>query len=150
MKSAKHTHSLSCGGLEMWELISLLLNRMNDAQSRPRREYTPKPKPIFDFAEDNHSNGGYPSSMALPPSRNSGRKQLLGSSVIFDVTNEDETKAPVYAAFFKAGSVRLFPVSPSVCIYGGRLGSQIRFASDLPLEVISKLHQKRAGVGVNG
>lgn len=52
------------------------LNRMNDAQSRPRREYTPKPKPIFDFGEDNHSNGGYTSSMALPPSRNSSKNQL--------------------------------------------------------------------------
>ena len=53
-------------------------NRMNDAQTRPRREYTPKPKPIFDFGEDNHSNGGYSTSMAMPPSRNSGKKQLVG------------------------------------------------------------------------
>lgn len=50
-------------------------NRMNEAQNRPRREYTPKPKPIFDFGDVNHSNGGYTSSMAPPPSRNSGKKQ---------------------------------------------------------------------------
>ncbi len=49
---------------------------MNDAQTRPRREYTPKPKPIFDFGDDNHSNGGYSTSMALPPSRNSGNDEL--------------------------------------------------------------------------
>lgn len=60
-------------------LVFGFINRMNDAQSRPRREYTPKPKPIFDFGDDNHSNGGYTSSMALPPSRNSGKKQLNGS-----------------------------------------------------------------------
>lgn len=47
---------------------------MTEAQNRPKREYTPKPKPIFDFGEVNHSNGGYTSSMAPPPSRNSGRK----------------------------------------------------------------------------
>lgn len=63
--------------------ICFCLNRMNDAQSRPRREYTPKPKPIFDFGDDNHSNGGYTSSMALPPSRNSGKKQLNGSKSSF-------------------------------------------------------------------
>ncbi|XP_037106127.1 SH3-domain GRB2-like 1b isoform X1 [Syngnathus acus] len=53
------------------ELSDKLGERMNEAQSRPRREYTPKPKPLFDFGEDNHSNGGYSTSMALPPSRNS-------------------------------------------------------------------------------
>lgn len=47
---------------------------MTEAQNRPKREYTPKPKPIFDFGDVNHSNGGYTSSMAPPPSRNSGRK----------------------------------------------------------------------------
>lgn len=52
---------------------------MNDAQSRPRREYTPKPKPIFDFGDDNHSNGGYSTSMAMPPSRNSGKKELIAA-----------------------------------------------------------------------
>uniref|UniRef100_UPI0037E98CC5 SH3-domain GRB2-like 1b isoform X2 n=1 Tax=Semicossyphus pulcher TaxID=241346 RepID=UPI0037E98CC5 len=53
------------------ELSDKLRDRMNEAQTRPRREYTPKPKPIFDFGDDNHSNGGYPTSMAMPPSRNS-------------------------------------------------------------------------------
>ncbi|XP_070764494.1 SH3-domain GRB2-like 1b isoform X1 [Enoplosus armatus] len=62
------------------ELSDKLRDRMNEAQTRPRREYTPKPKPIFDFGEDNHSNGGYSTSMALPPSRNSGKRQLKASS----------------------------------------------------------------------
>lgn len=55
---------------------------MTEAQNRPKREYTPKPKPIFDFGDVNHSNGGYTSSMAPPPSRNSGRKSGLMSYVL--------------------------------------------------------------------
>uniref|UniRef100_A0A3B3UE99 Endophilin-A2 n=1 Tax=Poecilia latipinna TaxID=48699 RepID=A0A3B3UE99_9TELE len=50
------------------ELSDKLRERMTEAQSQPRREYTPKPKPIFDFGENNHSNGGYTSSVAPPPS----------------------------------------------------------------------------------
>lgn len=46
---------------------------MNEAQNRPRREYTPKAKPVFDFDSDNQStNGGYTTSVATPSSRNSG------------------------------------------------------------------------------
>ncbi|XP_058493925.1 SH3-domain GRB2-like 1b isoform X1 [Solea solea] len=52
------------------ELSDKLRERMSDAQTRPRREYTPKPKPIYDF-DNNHSNGGYSTSMAPPPSFNS-------------------------------------------------------------------------------
>lgn len=58
------------------------MNRMNDAQTRPRREYTPKPKPIYDFGEDNQSNGGYSTSAAPPPSRNSGKKQPLCRALV--------------------------------------------------------------------
>lgn len=54
---------------------------MTEAQNRPKREYTPKPKPIFDFGDVNHSNGGYTSSMAPPPSRNSGRKKHNASQM---------------------------------------------------------------------
>ncbi|KAL0966402.1 hypothetical protein UPYG_G00294910 [Umbra pygmaea] len=41
------------------ELTDKLQERVNEAQSRPRREYTPKPKPTFDYGEPEHSNGGY-------------------------------------------------------------------------------------------
>ncbi|KAJ8011662.1 hypothetical protein DPEC_G00060580 [Dallia pectoralis] len=41
------------------ELTDKLRERVNEAQSRPRREYTPKPKPSFDYGEPEHSNGGY-------------------------------------------------------------------------------------------
>ncbi|XP_045908887.1 endophilin-A2-like isoform X2 [Micropterus dolomieu] len=46
------------------ELSDKLRERMNDAQSRPRREYTPKPRPSFDYGEE--SNGGYSPSATSP------------------------------------------------------------------------------------
>ncbi|TMS19866.1 Endophilin-A2 [Larimichthys crocea] len=71
------------------ELSDKLRDRMNDAQSRPRREYTPKPKPIFDFSDDNHSNGGYSTSMAMPPSRNSAPEQP-SCKALYDFEPENE------------------------------------------------------------
>ncbi|XP_071382996.1 endophilin-A2-like isoform X1 [Centroberyx affinis] len=50
------------------ELSDKLRERVNEAQTRPRREYTPKPKPAFDFGEAEHSNGGYTPSPTNPPS----------------------------------------------------------------------------------
>lgn len=50
----------------------LIVCRVNDAQSRPRQEYTPKPKPAFDFGEVEHSNGGCSSSASSPPAYSSG------------------------------------------------------------------------------
>uniref|UniRef100_A0A8C6MHY1 Endophilin-A2 n=1 Tax=Nothobranchius furzeri TaxID=105023 RepID=A0A8C6MHY1_NOTFU len=58
------------------ELSDKLQDRMNEAQSRPRREYTPKPKPMFDFGDNNHSNGGFSTSMAPPPSRSTGKTPI--------------------------------------------------------------------------
>lgn len=52
--------------------LSCVCIRVNEAQSRPRREYTPKPKPSFDYGEPEHSNGGY-SPTANPPSYSSGK-----------------------------------------------------------------------------
>ncbi|XP_051809581.1 endophilin-A2-like isoform X2 [Acanthochromis polyacanthus] len=49
------------------ELSDKLRERVNEAQSRPRREYTPKPRPAFDFAEVEHSNGGYTPAVSNPP-----------------------------------------------------------------------------------
>ncbi|XP_069013206.1 endophilin-A2-like isoform X2 [Embiotoca jacksoni] len=49
------------------ELSDKLRERVNDAQSRPRREYTPKPRPVFDFGEVEQANGGYPPASSSPP-----------------------------------------------------------------------------------
>ncbi|XP_062336512.1 endophilin-A2-like isoform X1 [Osmerus eperlanus] len=48
------------------ELSDKLRERVTEAQSRPRREYTPKPKPSFDYGEPEQSNGGY-APAASPP-----------------------------------------------------------------------------------
>uniref|UniRef100_A0AAQ5ZHS0 Endophilin-A2 n=1 Tax=Amphiprion ocellaris TaxID=80972 RepID=A0AAQ5ZHS0_AMPOC len=71
------------------ELSDKLRDRMNEAQSRPRREYTPKPKPIFDIGDNNHSNGGYSTSMAPPPSRNSAPEQP-SCKALYDFEPENE------------------------------------------------------------
>uniref|UniRef100_A0A3Q1I4U8 Endophilin-A n=1 Tax=Acanthochromis polyacanthus TaxID=80966 RepID=A0A3Q1I4U8_9TELE len=54
------------------ELSDKLRERVNEAQSRPRREYTPKPRPAFDFAEVEHSNGGYTPAVSNPPAYSPG------------------------------------------------------------------------------
>ncbi|XP_030639622.1 SH3-domain GRB2-like 1b isoform X3 [Chanos chanos] len=54
------------------ELTDKLKDRVSEAQSRPRREYTPKPKPVFDFGESDQSNGGFTPAVA-PPTRSSGK-----------------------------------------------------------------------------
>ncbi|XP_063057699.1 SH3-domain GRB2-like 1b isoform X2 [Engraulis encrasicolus] len=55
------------------ELSTKLKDRISEAQTRPRREYVPKPKPVFEFQESiDQSNGGFtPPAAAPPPSRNS-------------------------------------------------------------------------------
>ncbi|XP_056132239.1 SH3-domain GRB2-like 1b [Lampris incognitus] len=71
------------------ELSDKLRDRMNEAQSRPRREYTPKPKPIFDFGDNDQSNGGYTTSVAPPPSRNSAPEQP-SCKALYDFEPENE------------------------------------------------------------
>ncbi|CAB1331412.1 unnamed protein product [Coregonus sp. 'balchen'] len=74
------------------ELSDKLRDRMNEAQNRPRREYTPKPKPIFDFDSDNQStNGGYTTAVGPPPFRNSVSEQPCCKALYdFDPENEGE------------------------------------------------------------
>ncbi|XP_041805239.1 endophilin-A2-like isoform X1 [Chelmon rostratus] len=49
------------------DLSDKLRQRVTDAQSRPRREYTPKPRPAFDYGEEENSNGGYSVAAGSPP-----------------------------------------------------------------------------------
>ncbi|KAG5851284.1 hypothetical protein ANANG_G00091450 [Anguilla anguilla] len=81
------------------ELSEKLQIRMNEAQSRPRREYTPKPKPVFDYGETDQSNGGFSPTFA-PPTRSSGEQQAARLTLFeqpcckalydFDPENEGE------------------------------------------------------------
>ncbi|KAJ3599830.1 hypothetical protein NHX12_033784 [Muraenolepis orangiensis] len=73
------------------ELSEKLRERVIEAQSRPRREYTPKPKPVYDFGENDQSNGGYTTSVAPPPARNSVPEQPSCKALYdFDPENEGE------------------------------------------------------------
>ncbi|XP_051265985.1 endophilin-A2 isoform X1 [Dicentrarchus labrax] len=62
------------------ELSDKLRERVNDAQSRPRREYTPKPRPVFDYGEVENSNGGYSPAAASPPAYSAAPAQYPAPS----------------------------------------------------------------------
>ncbi|XP_015221076.1 SH3-domain GRB2-like 1b isoform X1 [Lepisosteus oculatus] len=55
------------------ELSEKLRTSMSEASSRPRREYTPKPKPSLDYGDADQSNGGFytPAAAAAPAARSS-------------------------------------------------------------------------------
>lgn len=51
----------------------LIMCRVNEVQSRPRREYTPKPRSSFDYGEVQNSNGGYAPAAMNPPAYSPGK-----------------------------------------------------------------------------
>ncbi|KAM3842212.1 endophilin-A2-like [Diretmus argenteus] len=57
-----------------------LTKRVNEAQSRPRREYIPKAKPSFDFGDPEHSNGGYSPAPTNPPAYSAASPLYPGPS----------------------------------------------------------------------
>uniref|UniRef100_A0A3Q0SGU3 Endophilin-A n=1 Tax=Amphilophus citrinellus TaxID=61819 RepID=A0A3Q0SGU3_AMPCI len=48
------------------QVMEELSERLRERSSRPKQQYTPKPKPAFDFGGVEHSNGGYSSSATSP------------------------------------------------------------------------------------
>ncbi|XP_012677262.1 SH3-domain GRB2-like 1b isoform X2 [Clupea harengus] len=73
------------------ELSEKLKDRIMEAQARPRREYIPKPKPVYDFPEPDQSNGGFTPSVAPPPARNSVSDQACCKALYdFEPENEGE------------------------------------------------------------
>ncbi|KAK7945756.1 hypothetical protein WMY93_001484 [Mugilogobius chulae] len=69
VESLLQYHKQVTGILE--ELQSTLSMRVDEASSRPRREYTPKARPSFDYGETNNSNGGYSPAATSPPAYSS-------------------------------------------------------------------------------
>uniref|UniRef100_A0A8D0CWA5 Endophilin-A2 n=1 Tax=Sander lucioperca TaxID=283035 RepID=A0A8D0CWA5_SANLU len=112
------------------ELSDKLKERMIDAQTRPRREYTPKPKPIFDFGDDNPSNGGYSTSMAPPPSRNSAPEQP-SCKALYDFEPENEGELG-----FREGDIITLTNQIDENWYEGMLNSQSGF---FPLNYVEVL-----------
>ncbi|XP_048844934.1 LOW QUALITY PROTEIN: endophilin-A2-like [Brienomyrus brachyistius] len=65
VESQLHYHKQAVQILE--ELSDKLKDRINEAQLRTRREYTPKPKPTFEYSDPNQSNGSFTPSVVPPP-----------------------------------------------------------------------------------
>ncbi|XP_053481968.1 SH3-domain GRB2-like 1b [Ictalurus furcatus] len=74
------------------ELSDKLKDRIHEAQSHPRKEYIPKPKPVFDFGETNEqSNGGFtPVSSAPPPIRTTASVEQPCCKALYDFEPENE------------------------------------------------------------
>lgn len=72
------------------KLSEKLSERVNDAQSRPRREYTPKPRPAFDFGEVENSNGGYSPSATSPPGYSPGSPAEPHCKALYDFEPEND------------------------------------------------------------
>ncbi|XP_058877433.1 endophilin-A2 [Acipenser ruthenus] len=50
----------------MEDLSQKLKERMAEATTRPKREYTPKPKPVYDYGDTDQSNGDFAYSSSAP------------------------------------------------------------------------------------
>ncbi|XP_029381338.1 endophilin-A2-like isoform X4 [Echeneis naucrates] len=72
------------------ELSDKLRERVVDAQNRPRREYTPKPRPAYDFGELEQSNGGYSTAATSPPSCVNLSEPCCKALYDFEPENEGE------------------------------------------------------------
>ncbi|KAJ8419011.1 hypothetical protein AAFF_G00005100 [Aldrovandia affinis] len=72
------------------DLSGKLSDRMNEAKSRPRQEYTPKPKPIYDYGETDQSNGGFTPALALPPRSSASKQPSCRALYDFEPENEGE------------------------------------------------------------
>ncbi|KAI5610437.1 endophilin-A2 isoform X3, partial [Silurus asotus] len=71
------------------ELSDKLKDRIHEAQSRPRKEYVPKPKPVFEF-ENEQSNGGFTPTSAPPPIRTTREQPCCKAMYDFEPENEGE------------------------------------------------------------
>lgn len=65
-------------------LSVLIICRVNEAQSRPWREYTPKPRPAYDYGQAENSNGGYTPAASNPPSYSPGKLAYQLSVAVFE------------------------------------------------------------------
>ncbi|XP_029104802.1 endophilin-A2-like [Scleropages formosus] len=72
------------------ELSEKLRTRINEAQSRPCREYTPKRKPVCDHGDGDQSDGGLPSAVALPPRPAATEQPCCRALYDFHPENEGE------------------------------------------------------------
>lgn len=88
VESLLQYHRQAVGILE--DLQKTLTQRVDLAASRPRREYTPKPRPSFDYGEMNNSNGCQYSPPAASPPAYSQAEPSCKALYDFEPENEGE------------------------------------------------------------
>lgn len=66
----------TCGWMYIFVFSNEYTCRVGEAQSRPKREYTPKPRPSFDYGQVDNSNGGYTPAATSPPFYSAGNVML--------------------------------------------------------------------------
>ncbi|XP_073348062.1 endophilin-A2-like isoform X2 [Pagrus major] len=71
------------------DLSEKLKLRVAEAQSRPRREFTPKPRPVYDIGDVENSNGGYSPAATNPPAY-SAAEPCCKALYDFEPENEGE------------------------------------------------------------
>ncbi|XP_070701451.1 endophilin-A2-like [Pempheris klunzingeri] len=113
------------------ELSDKLRERVNDAQSRPRREYTPKPRPVYDYGEDSQSNGGY-SPVATSPPAYSTAEACCKALYDFEPENEGELG-------FREGDVITLVSQIDENWFEGRIGSKSGYFPNNYVEVMVPL-----------
>ncbi|XP_034559566.1 endophilin-A2-like isoform X1 [Notolabrus celidotus] len=79
VESLLHYHQQASEVLQ--DLSDKLRVRVSDAQARPKRQFTPKPRPVYDYGEVEQSNGGYSPAATSPPAYSSAAQaQFPGPS----------------------------------------------------------------------
>ncbi|KAK6468323.1 endophilin-A2-like isoform X3 [Huso huso] len=80
----------------MEDLSQKLKERMAEATTRPKREYTPKPKPVYDYGDTDQSNGDFaysssaPSAAMAPSARAPATLDQPSCKALYDFEPENE------------------------------------------------------------
>ncbi|XP_063311996.1 endophilin-A2 [Pelobates fuscus] len=70
------------------ELSDKLKDRMQEASSKPKREYKPKPRETYDYSENEHSNGGFSCN---PPTRTPASSSFRSDKPARNSSNRSST-----------------------------------------------------------
>ncbi|MEQ2164698.1 hypothetical protein GOODEAATRI_009427 [Goodea atripinnis] len=113
------------------EVTGRLRERVNEAQSRPKREFKPKPAQSFDYGDPEHSNGGYSPGSVSPPAYAPGEPCC---KALYDFTPENEGELG-----FQEGEIIMLVSRIDENWFEGRLGKKSGYFPTNYVEVIVPL-----------